>query len=218
MDPYRIMLADDHIMLRSGIRKIIEEFEGMEVVGEVGDGLELINMLKKILTDMVILDISMPNLRGIEATREIKYINPDIKILILSMHKSKEYLYQAIAAGAEGYLLKDDSDKELFSAITTIRNDQIYLSPNLSKNLTQDFIETCQGGNKPLDDPLTAREKQVLKLIAEGNTCKNISNLLYISIRTAQHHRASILKKLNIKKIPDLVKYAIHKGYISSSE
>jgi len=217
MNPYRIVLADDHIMLRSGIRRIIEDFKDMEVVGEVGDGLELLIMLKKILTDMIILDISMPNLRGIEATREIKNIHPDIKILILSMHKSKEYLYQAISAGAEGYLLKDDSDRELFSAIDTIRNNNIYLSPNLAKNLTHDFIETCRG-NKPVDDPLTAREKQVLKLIAEGNTCKNISNLLYISIRTAQHHRASILKKLNIKKMPELVKYAINKGYITSLE
>jgi len=217
MNPYRIMLADDHIMLRNGIRKIIEDFKDMEVVGEVGDGLELLIMLKKVLTDMVILDISMPNLRGIEATREIKQIHPDIKILILSMHKSKEYLYQAISAGADGYLLKDDSDRELFTAINTIINDSIYLSPNLSRDLTHDFIETCRG-NKPPDDPLTAREKQVLKLIAEGNTCKNISNLLYISIRTAQHHRASILKKLNIKKMPELVKYAISKGYIAGSE
>ncbi|MDM8539400.1 response regulator transcription factor [Desulfobacterales bacterium HSG17] len=218
MHPYRIMLADDHIMLRSGIRKIIEDFKDMDIVGEVGDGLELLNMLKKVLTDMIILDISMPNLRGIEATREIKSNHPDIKILILSMHKSKEYLYQAISAGAEGYLLKDDSDRELLTAINTIRNDNIYLSPNLSRDLTHDFIETCRGGNKPLDDPLTAREKQVLKLIAEGNTCKNISSLLYISIRTAQHHRASILKKLNIKKMPELVKYAINKGYIASHE
>lgn len=215
-EPYRIMLADDHIMLRKGIRKIIEDFDNMEVVGEVGDGLELLNMLKKTLTDMVILDISMPNLRGIEATREIKNINPDINILILSMHKSKEYLYQAVEAGADGYLLKDDSDKELFTAIDTIQKNSIYLSPNLSKDLTHDFIETCRRGRTAFDDPLTAREKQVLKLIAEGNTCKNISQLLFISIRTAQHHRANILKKLNIKKMPDLVKYAISKGYIQA--
>jgi DNA-binding NarL/FixJ family response regulator len=215
MQPYRIVLADSHIIMRIGLKKIIKGFKNMVVVGEAGDGMELLDILKKVSTDMVISGISMPNLRGIEATREIKHLYPKIKILILTMHKSKEYLYQSISAGADGYLLKNDSEKELLTAIDTIKNGDICISPSLSKNLTHDFVETCRKGNKLADDPLTAREKQVLKLIVEGNTCKAISSLLFISIKTAQRHRANLLEKLNIKKLPELVKYAICKGYIS---
>jgi len=166
---------------------------------------------------MVILDISMPNLRGIEATREIKMIYPDMKVLILTMHKNKEYLYHAISAGAEGYLLKEDADTELFSAIKTIRQGGIYISPLLSEELTDDLVQICRGSGKPSFDPLTTREREVLKLIAEGKSNKEIANLLFISVRTVQCHRANIMEKLNLKKTADLVKYAIRKGYISAT-
>jgi len=128
VERYQVILADDHIMLRQGIRKIIEASEDMEVVGEVNDGLELLDLLKKVTPDMVILDISMPNLRGIEAAREIKMIHPEIRILVLSMHKKKEYVHHVFSAGAEGYLLKEDTDTELFTAIETIRRGERYLS------------------------------------------------------------------------------------------
>ncbi len=213
MSPYRIVLADDHILLRQGIKQIIEASDDMKVVGEAADGLDLLNLLKKIAADMVIMDISMPNLRGLEATREIKMIYPKIKILILSMHKNKEYLYHAFSAGANGYLLKEDTDTELFYAIKTVREDGIYVSPLLSKELTTDFINICKGNGRLPADPLTTREREVLKLIAEGQSSKEIADLLFISARTAQHHRASIMKKLNLKKTANLVKYAIRKGY-----
>jgi DNA-binding NarL/FixJ family response regulator len=215
MTRYRIILADDHILLRQGIKQIIEASDDMKVVGEASDGLDLLNLLKRIVPDMVILDISMPNLRGVEATCEIKMNYPEIKILILSMHKNKKYLYHALSAGANGYLLKEDTDTELFSAIKTVREDGIYVSPLLSKELTTDFIKLYKGNAKLPTEPLTIRERQVLKLIAEGKSNKEVAELLFISARTVQHHRANIMKKLSLKKTADLVKYAIRKGYTS---
>ena len=217
MNAYGIVLADDHVMLRNGIKKIIEESDDMEVVAETGDGLELLNLLKNINPHMIILDISMPNLRGIEAAHEIKMVYPEIKIVILTMHKKKDYLYHALSAGADGYLLKEDTGEELLTAITKIRRGGIYLSPSLSEELTEDLIGFYRNGRKLLDDPLTTREKEVLKLIAEEKSSKEIANLLFISVRTVGHHRASIMKKLNINKIAGLVKYAIQKGYTSNS-
>jgi DNA-binding NarL/FixJ family response regulator len=217
VNAYGIVLADDHVMIRNGIKKIIEESDDMKVIAETGDGLELLNLLKNINPHMIILDISMPNLRGIEATHEIKMVYREIKILILTMHKKKEYLYHALSAGADGYLLKEDTGKELLTAITKIRRGGIYLSPILSEELTDELIEFYRNGRKSLDDPLTTREKEILKLIAEEKSSKEIADLLFISVRTVGHHRASIMKKLNINKIAGLVKYAIQKGYTSNS-
>lgn len=217
MDAYHIVLADDHPMLRRGIKKIIEESDDMVVVGEASDGLELLRMLKKGPPEMVILDISMPGLRGIEAAREIKMAYPEVKILILTMHKEKGYLQHALSARADGYLLKEDSDSELFTAIEAIRNGEIYLSPILAKDLKEDLIGSFRGGRDPLQESLTTREREVLKLIAEGKSSKEIADLLFISARTVQHHRASIKKKLKLNKVADLTKYAIRKGYTSES-
>jgi len=212
--PYRIVLADDHVMFRQGIKKILEGAEGLEVVGEAGDGLKLLERLKKDVPDMVILDISMPNLRGLEATKEIKTISSDVKVLILTMHRDKEYVYYAISAGAEGYLLKEDADTELFTAIEKIRQGGHYISPLLSGELTHELIQASQKGQlTPPSDPLTLREREVLKLIAEGISNKEIADLLCISIRTAEHPRANIMEKLNIKQTANLIKYAIRKGY-----
>lgn len=215
MKTYQIILADDHIMLRQGIRKIIETSPDMAVVGEANDGLELLDLLKKITPDMVILDISMPNLRGIEAAREIKMIHPEIKILILSMHKKKEYVYHVFSAGAEGYLLKEDTDTELFTAIETIRRGEKYLSPLLSRELAGEFINISSRPGGFSNGPLTTREREVLKLLAEGKSNRSIAELFYISERTVQHHRANIMTKLNLKTLADLVKYAIRHGYTS---
>jgi len=216
LSPYRIILADDHVMFRQGIKNILEKDNGLEVVGEVGDGLRLLELLKKTAPDMVILDISMPNLRGLEATREIKMISRDVKVLILSMHSDKEYVYNAISAGAEGYLLKEDADTELFSAVENIRKGGRYISPLLSGELTQELVKTYYKGQASMpSEHLTIREREVLKLIAEGNSSKEIADLLFISIRTVEHHRANIMRKLNIKNTATLVKYAIRKGYTS---
>ena len=215
MSHYRIVLADDHALLRQGIRKIIEESRDMIVVGEAGDGLELLDLLKKETPNLVILDISMPNLRGIEAVSEIKQSYPEIEILILSMHKKKEYLYHSLSAGAMGYVLKDDTDTELLAAIKSIRGGEIYLSSLLAKELTKDFMRVSSGDHEFPTQILTLREREVLKLVAEGKTSAEIASLLFISARTVQNHRANIMKKLNLKRTADLVKYAILHGYVS---
>jgi DNA-binding NarL/FixJ family response regulator len=216
MSSYRIVLADDHVLLRQGLKRIINEMAGIEVVGEAGDGLELLSLLKKLTPHMVILDISMPRLRGLEAIHEIKNAHPDVKILVLTMHKDKEYLHQAVSAGADGYLLKEDADKELFSAIEKIRLGKMYVSPILNEGLTGEWAEMRRGDRKPPleSEPLTTREREVVKLIAEGKSNKEIADLLFISARTVERHRANIMCKLKLKKTADMVKYAIHKKYI----
>jgi len=189
---------------------------GLEVAGEASDGLELLDLLNHSNPDMIVLDISMPRMRGIEAIHEIRAIRKDASILILTMHKDKEYLYLALSAGAKGYLLKEDADKALFSAIERIRQGKTYISPYFSEDLLDDLVQIGRGDGKSSReiDPLTTREREVVKLIAEGRSSKEIADLLYISVRTVDNHRANIMEKLNLKKSTDLVKYAIQKGYI----
>ena len=216
-NPFKILLADDHVMFRRGVRSLIQRMENVEVVGEAGDGFELLRLLKEVHPHLVIVDISMPNLRGLEATREIKILNPGIKVLILSMHKEREYLYHALTAGAEGYLLKEDADGELISAIDTLRRGGTFISPLLSNQMADIFVDKLRIGGEPRtapEEPLTIREREIVKLIAEGKSSKEIGELLFISSRTVQHHRANVMRKLNLKKTADLVKYAIQKGYV----
>jgi DNA-binding NarL/FixJ family response regulator len=215
MNPYRVVLADDHAMFRQGVKRILQDAEDLEVVGEASDGIELLEVSKETSPDMVIIDISMPNLRGLEATREIKTLFPNVKVLILTMFRGKEYVYGAISAGAEGYLLKEDADTELFVAVKKIRQGGRYISPILSGELTHELVHTGHEGKSSPGNLLTLREKEVLKLIAEGKPHKEIADLLFISVRTVDHHRANIMRKLNIKDTANLTKYAIREGYTS---
>jgi DNA-binding NarL/FixJ family response regulator len=217
MGSYNIVLADDHVLLRDGIKRIIEESQDLRIVAEASDGFELLRVLKQYDVDMVLLDISMPGLRGIEAAREIKISHPDIKVLILTMHKKKEYLRLAFSAGADGYLLKEATGDELFDAIGAIRNGENYVSNAFFKELTSELIQLYRSGGKLKAEVLTHREKEVLKLIAEGKSSKEIAELLFISIYTVNNHRAKIIKKLGLKKTADLVRYAIREGYVQSS-
>ncbi len=216
MNPCRIIIADDHVLFRQGLKSVLGARSDLEVIGEAADGLKLLELLDRALPDVILLDISMPNLRGIEAIHEIKKAHPHVRILVLTMHKDKQYLEQAITAGARGYLLKEDADTELFSAIDKIRRGRIYVSPNLLEELTDDWVLTIRGEpNVPLEvEHLTVREKEVLKLIAEGKGSKEIAVLLFISARTVERHRANIMQKLGAKKTADLVKHAIQKGYV----
>jgi DNA-binding NarL/FixJ family response regulator len=218
MSDYTIILADDHTLMREGIRNIIEAVPGLKVVGEAGDGHQLLKMMKSTIPDIVILDISMPGLRGIEAAREIKDRYPEVCILMLSMHKSQEFLAMALEAGARGYLLKEDTGDELLHAITRLRAGRTFLSTTLANTLSTDIISICRGNLASRADPLTARERQVLKLIAEGHTDRRIGELLFISLRTVQRHRYNIRTKLNLKHTADLVKYAIARGYTDCQE
>ncbi len=189
---------------------------GLEVVGEAGDGLELLKLLRTITPNMVILDISMPNLRGIEAVSRIRKQYPEVKVLMLTMHKDRTYLHQAIAAGAAGYLLKEDADPDLFTAIEKIRQGKIYVSPHLAEDMLDDWAGMRRGEvNSSLQpDVLTSREKEVLKLIAEGRSSREIGELLFISVRTVERHRANIMDKLQIRNTADIVRYAMQEGYI----
>ena len=216
MAPYSIVLADDHVLVRQGLKRILEAMADIRVVGEANDGVELLNLLNHVTPQMVILDIFMPNLGGIEAIHEVKRIHPGVKILILTMHKDKEYLYLALSAGAKGYLLKEDADKELFSAIEKVRQGKTYISPHFTQEIVEDWVQMGKGDTKaPFEvDPLSLREREVLKMIAEGKSSKEIAQALFISVFTVNNHRASIMEKLNLNKATDLVKYAIRKGYI----
>ncbi|MDY6836481.1 MAG: response regulator transcription factor [Thermodesulfobacteriota bacterium] len=210
---YRVVVADHHVLFRQGLKHILQTLEDLEIVGEAGDGLKVLELVRESLPDMVILDISMPGLGGIEATRKIKAIDSHVKVLIVTTHKSVEYLNFAIRAGASGYLLKEDGDTELFSAIKTIRQGGVYISPILSVELAAILAEGSYKGETIDPEPLTLRETEVLKHIAEGETNREIAVSLCMSIHTVQHHRGNIMRKLNLRRMADLVRYAIRKGY-----
>jgi two-component system response regulator NreC len=213
MSSYRIVVTDDHVLFRQGLKSLLQGAGDLEVVAEAGDGLELIHLMNRLTPPphLVILDISMPNLRGIEAIREIRAAHPAVKVLMLTMHQDKEYLYEALAAGAEGYFLKRDADRELFAAIDKIRKGKIYVSAHLSSQLEEDWAHIRRGFGKPL---LTHREREILTLVAAGKSNKEVAEALFISVHTVERHRANIMEKLSLKNTADLVKYAISKGYL----
>jgi DNA-binding NarL/FixJ family response regulator len=214
MAAWSVVLADDHVMFRDGLKRILEEEPDLELVGEAGDGMALLDLLTRLAPDMVILDISMPKLRGIEAIREIKRGNADVTVLILTMHKDMDFLQEAIAAGADGYLLKEDAEKEIFSAIETIRQRKPYVSPLLAAEMTDDWAQIQRGERKASSGPLSLRESEVLKLVAEGKSNNEIAEMLFISVHTVVRHRANIMEKLNLKKTVDVVRYAFQRGYL----
>ena len=217
MQNRRIFIADDHVLVREGLKLLIGNRPGFEIAGEAGDGLELLSLLKRSpAPDAVVLDISMPKLRGIEAIREIRYIHPEMRVLVLTMHKDEDFLCQAFLAGADGYLLKEDVTEELFDALGAVLNGEVYISPLLGVELKNAWIKTYRGQKGlPAVDLLSTREKEVLKLVAEGESSKEIADHLCISVRTVDHHRARIMEKLHLKGTADLIRYALTKGYLS---
>ncbi len=215
MKACRVVIADDHAMLRRGICQVIETQKGVSVVGEVGDGIELLNLLRTRPADLVILDISMPKMSGIEAAKKIRVAYPDIKILFLSMHKRNEYLYHAFSAGANGYLLKEDTDTEILTAMDTILEGKAFLSSIFTKDMPDILTDMVKNGFNFSDGTPSPREEEVLTLLAEGKSNKKIADILCISTRTVEHHRASIMKRLDLRTLADLIKYAIRHGYTS---
>ena len=207
MGPYDVVLVDDHTMFREGVRKIIDKIEDVRISGEAGDGLELLQLLKDSSPDLVILDLSMPNMRGLEAMREIKRICPQTKILVLTMHKKKEFIRQVLEDGADGFLSKDDASSELIRAISTIKQGGKYYSPMLSNIISSLFWENEK------KEVLTMREREILKLLAEGKKSKEIAEALFISPHTVRRHRENIMEKLNVRTLADLIKYAIEGDY-----
>jgi DNA-binding NarL/FixJ family response regulator len=217
MEDYRVILADDHCLIRQGIKKLLSEFPYIKVIGEASDGNELLEMLKKSTPDLVILDILMPHLNGIETAVKIKHNFPQIKILFLTMYGEREYLDKAISTGAEGYLLKSDMADELENAITTIMRGSYYISPLISKNIdladllfkkSRDHL-----AKKFAKLSVSPREREIIRLISEGNTSRQIGEKLFISERTVHRHRSNIMKKLGLRRAIEVVKYGIDMDY-----
>lgn len=210
---YNIFLADDHTIIRHGLKRIIEENPGYRIVGETGDALELISKIRTLHPDMIILDLSMPNLTGIDAVHRIRKISKKMKILILTMHKNEEYVYECLANGAQGYMLKEDADSELIAAIRAIKTGDIYISPTFSNEVIKTLIERRSNAERKRGSAvrrgLTPREREVLKLVAEGNSNKKVADKLGISVRTVEHHRLNIMKKLGVTNTAGLVRHAL---------
>jgi DNA-binding NarL/FixJ family response regulator len=213
---FRLLLADDHVLIRLGIKNIIQTEDSLQVVGEVGNGRELMRFLESTGVDLVILDISMPGLGGMEAISMVKNKYPGIKILMLTMHKNIQFLYDAMSAGADGYLIKDDSDHEILLAITRVLSGKNYISSTLTDDVVGDVISMYRTDIKSPLQKLTRREKQVLQLVVDGYTSKKMAARLKISQRTIEHHRANLLRKLKRKNSVDLVNYAVKNGLVAT--
>ncbi len=219
MKSTRVILADDHKLVRAGIKSLLEDSEGVEVIGEAGDGREAVRLTGKLKPDMVFLDIAMPELNGLQAAEMIKKDYPEVDVVILSMYLDEEYVIQALKAGASGYLLKDSAPNELRLALDTIKQGKVYISPALPRAMIEDYKERLRTASSPGEVPekkevLTSRQKEVLQLIAEGNSTREIAEKLFISIKTVETHRSQLMKKLGISDIPGLVRYAMKKGLI----
>ena len=212
---YRIVLADDHALIRHGIKNIITRDQSLEIVGEVGDGDELLSFLEKHEADLIILDISMPKVSGIDLAELIKKKFPRIKVRMLTMHKNKQFFYRSMSAGADGYLIKSDSDEELLLAINKVREGRTYISPFLSDDFTEDVLAAYRNQEANPFKELTKREKQILALVVDGYTSKDMARKLNLSPRTVDHHRSNLLKKFKMKNSVDLVNYAVRNGYVS---
>jgi DNA-binding NarL/FixJ family response regulator len=212
----RILLGDDHTLLRNGLRKILQERAEWEVVAEAGDGREAMRLALELQPDLAILDIGMPLLNGIEATRQIVKRLPDFRILILSMHANEAYIIQALKAGAKGYLLKDSADTELIRGVAAVSNGKSYFSPAVSKVMLDDYVRhLADKGITDRYDSLSEREREVFQLVAEGHSNKEIASLLSVSPATIETHRAHILQKLDVHNTAELVLYAVRRGVIS---
>lgn len=214
MNKIRILLADDHTILREGIRSLLEDEPDMQVIGEAEDGHTAVRLALQLGPEIVILDIAMPILNGLEATRQIKHQKPEIKVLILTMHENEEYIRQLLAAGAQGYILKDAAARELIGAIRSVQRGESVLSPAVTRLVIEDYLRWGDLQPEQASDGLSAREREVLQLIAEGYTNKQIAEILSISIKTVQAHRASLMQKLDLHDRGELIKYAIQKKII----
>ena len=215
MNKIRVFVADDHLILREGIRSLLKKVPDIEVVGEASDGGEAVTKVEQLVPDVVLMDITMPVLNGLEATRQIKQKNPQVKVLILTMHETGQYLSEMLQTGASGYVVKTTSTSELISAIKAVHQGDVYLYPSITRMLVEDYLQKVKGGEEKTSyEGLTSREREILMHIAEDKKNKDIADLLGISVRTVQAHRTNLMDKLGAHDRTELVKYAISKGII----
>ncbi len=210
----RVLLADDHVLVRSGIRVLVNALDGFVVVGEADDGREALALVDRLRPDIVLMDISMPGLNGLEAASRAAKEFPDVRVIILSMHANEEYVLQALRAGAAGYLLKDAGPGELDLALKAVAGGGTYLAPSISKHLVADYVRRTSGDAPAPLEHLTSRQREVLQLIAEGHTTKEIAGKLNLSVKTAETHRTQLMQRLDIHDVAGLVLYAVRLGLI----
>jgi DNA-binding NarL/FixJ family response regulator len=214
--PIRILLADDHTVVRDGLRALLEKQADMAVVAEAADGRDSVRLAEEQAPDVVVMDIAMPNMNGIEATRRILSANPRVAVVILSMHQDESYVLRSLKAGAKGYLLKDSLRSDVIDAIRQVAQGRSFLTKKVSRILQEDYIrELEQRGLDDSYDLLTEREREILQLVAEGRTNKEVAGLLNVSLTTVETHRTHILQKLGLHSVPELILYAVRKGIIS---
>ena len=213
MDKIRILVVDDHAVLRDGIRALLTIHDDIEVVGEASEGKEALAKAEELMPDVVIMDIAMPGMDGLEATRRIRKKYPKMKVLVLTQHDNKEYILSVIKAGAAGYVPKRALGSELVSAIRSVKVGESFLYPSAASALIEDYLQQTRGED-PYDQ-LTAREREIFKLIAEGHTSRKIADMLFLSLRTVQGHRLKIMEKLDLHNRTELIKYAMRKGLVS---
>jgi len=214
MDKIRLVLADDHTILRDGIHALLNDQPDMAVVGEAEDGRQAVQLTHELRPEIVLMDIAMPLLNGLEATRQIKRDHPEIHVLVLTMHENEEYIHEMLAAGAAGYVLKQAAASELVAAIRAVHRGEAVLSPAITRVVIQDYLRSEAAQPVIASNELTSREREVLQLIAEGHTSKEIAEMLCLSVKTVQAHRTSLMQKLDLHDRGDLIKYAIQKKII----
>jgi DNA-binding NarL/FixJ family response regulator len=214
MSVVRVLLADDHTLVRAGLIKLLESIPDITVVGEAGDGLALLKLAEQLQPQLVLMDIAMPGLNGLDATARLARSCPDIRVLILSMHQNEEYVRQALRHGAAAYLLKDAAPMELEQAIAAVLRGEIYLSPAVSSGVVSDYVQRLRS-DELAPSPLTPRQREVLQLIAEGQSTKDIARRLDLSVKTVDTHRSQLMKQLDIHEVTGLVRYAMRAGLVS---
>jgi DNA-binding NarL/FixJ family response regulator len=205
----RVVLADNHIVVRQGVKSLLER-EGFLVVGEAGDGQDLIRIAKELQPDVVVLDIGMPLMNGLIAARELKRVCPSAKTILLTRHDEDQYVIEALRAGIRGYILKNQAATDLVHALQQVCRGQVYLSPGISRVVVDAYVSK----SSVPDDPLSAREHEVLQLIAEGKSTKDVASMLGVSVKTAESHRSRLMQKLDIHETASLVRYAVRKGFV----
>ena len=214
-DRIRVLIVDDHAIVRAGIRFLLTSTEDVEVVGEARDAAEALRRARELNPDIVLMDVKLQGISGLEATRQLQRVQPEARVLMLTMHDDEEYFFEAVNAGASGYVLKEAAPEELLTAIRTVHHGGIAFHPALARRLLDDYVQRVRAGDEAAGGPqLTDREREVLRLTAEGRSARELGELLFLSPKTVERHRANLMRKLNVHNRSELIQYALRKGLL----